>query len=199
MRIDILSGTAVAVRGNEIDTDRIIPARYMKVVTFDGLGQYAFQDERFDAEGNRRTHPFNDEKYTSASVLLVNKNFGCGSSREHAPQALHRWGIKAIIGESFAEIFAGNCTSMGIPAVTTDSEEIEALMKAAEEDSSLRFEINLDSMKVSAEGISVDLNMPAASRAALLGGTWDSTASLLEGADLIEKKLGDLPYITGFS
>ena len=171
----------------------------MKVVTFDGLGQYAFQDERFDAEGNRRTHPFNDEKYTSASVLLVNKNFGCGSSREHAPQALHRWGIKAIIGESFAEIFAGNCTSMGIPAVTTGSEEIEALMKAAEEDSSLRFEINLDSMKVSAEGISVDLNMPAASRAALLGGTWDSTASLLEGADLIEKKLGDLPYITGFS
>ena len=195
MKIETISGTAVAVRGNEIDTDRIIPARYMKVVTFDGLGQYAFQDERFDPEGNIRKHPFNDEKYSGASILLVNKNFGCGSSREHAPQALHRWGIKAVVGESFAEIFAGNCTSMGIPAVTAEAGDIEKLMSAAEGNPSVEFMLDLGSMRASAAGLSVDLNMPAASRAALLGGTWDSTASLLSGAELIEKKRRELPYI----
>ena len=184
MKIETVSGTAVAVRGNEIDTDRIIPARYMKVVTFDGLGQYAFQDERFDTEGNIRRHPFNEKKYEGASILLVNKNFGCGSSREHAPQALHRWGIRAIVGESFAEIFAGNCTSMGIPAVTAGVEDIEVLMKASESEPDLIFILDLGTMKVSAGSISVELKMQASSRAALLAGTWDSTASLLDGADL---------------
>ncbi|WP_368280562.1 3-isopropylmalate dehydratase small subunit 2, partial [Halalkalicoccus subterraneus] len=116
--IDSVSGTAIPIRGNDIDTDQIIPARFMKVVTFDGLGEFAFFDQRFDSEDNEKDHPFNEEQYQEANVLVVNSNFGCGSSREHAPQALQRWGIDAIVGESFASIFAGNCLALGIPTVT---------------------------------------------------------------------------------
>ena len=131
--IDSVTGTGVPVRGNDIDTDQIIPARFMKVVTFDGLGEFAFFDQRFDDEDNQKEHPFNEPQFQDASVLAVNANFGCGSSREHAPQALMRWGIDAIIGESFAEIFAGNCLALGIPTVTADHETIVELQEWIDE------------------------------------------------------------------
>src|ERR1700745_2689343 len=133
VKITQVSGTAVAIRGNDIDTDRIIPARYLKEVTFARMGSYPFFDERFDAEGKQKPHPLNDVKHKGASILFVNKNFGCGSSREHAPQALYRFGIQAIVGESFAAIFAGNCTIMGVPTVTVSAKEIEQLMKSVED------------------------------------------------------------------
>src|SRR5437870_13433395 len=120
-------GRAIAVRGNDIDTDRIIPARYLKEITFTRMGEYPFFDERFDSSGKRKLHPFNDPRFKGASILFVNKNFGCGSSREHAPQALYRCGIKAIVGESFAAVFAGNCVMMGLPAATGSSPELAEL------------------------------------------------------------------------
>src|SRR5919197_6455079 len=139
VKITQVSGTAVPIRGNDIDTDRIIPARYLKEVTFARMGDYPFFDERFDPSGNKKDHPFNDPEYKGASILFVNKNFGCGSSREHAPQALYRFGINAIVGESFAAIFAGNCTMMGLPAVTVSHAEIETMMKTVENDPQTRF------------------------------------------------------------
>jgi 3-isopropylmalate/(R)-2-methylmalate dehydratase small subunit len=118
--VEYVSGTGIPMRGNDIDTDQIIPARFMKVVTFDGLGEFAFFDQRFDEDDNEKEHPMNEERFKDANVMVVNQNFGCGSSREHAPQALMRWGIDAFIGESFAEIFAGNCLALGMPTVTAD-------------------------------------------------------------------------------
>ena len=133
VKITKVTGTAVPIKGNDIDTDRIIPARYLKEVTFARMGDYPFFDERFDASGKKKDHPLNDPEYKGASLLFVNKNFGCGSSREHAPQALYRFGIQAIVGESFAAIFAGNCTIMGVPTVTVSAKEMEQLMKSVEE------------------------------------------------------------------
>src|SRR5215831_18321264 len=129
VKIIEISGTAVLIRGNDIDTDRIIPARYLKEPTFARMGDYPFFDERFDSSGKKKDHPLNDPEYRGASVLFVNKNFGCGSSREHAPQALYRFGIQAIVGESFAAIFAGNCVIIGMPIVTIPQSEIEALQR----------------------------------------------------------------------
>src|SRR5512134_255490 len=133
VKITRVSGTAVPIRGNDIDTDRIIPARYLKEVTFARMGGYPFFDERFDASGKKKDHPLNDPEYQGASILFVNKNFGCGSSREHAPQALYRFGIQAIVGESFAAIFAGNCTIMGLPTVTAGPNEVDLMMKTVAE------------------------------------------------------------------
>jgi 3-isopropylmalate/(R)-2-methylmalate dehydratase small subunit len=194
MKIETISGSCIAVRGNEIDTDRIIPARFMKVVSFDGLGEAAFFDERFNADGSKKSHPFNSEVFQGASILLVNKNFGCGSSREHAPQALMRWGIKAVIGESFAEIFAGNCNSMGIPTASVSAVVIEKLMSMVEAEPGLQMTFNLLSEEVSLNGEVFPVSMNDSSRKALLAGTWDSTASLLESIDEIKKKDQDLPY-----
>src|SRR6059058_4973495 len=143
VKITQVSGTAVPIRGNDIDTDRIIPARYLKEVTFARMGDYPFFDERFDASGRKKDHPFNDPEYQGASILFVNKNFGCGSSREHAPQALYRFGIQAIVGESFAAIFAGNCVMMGLPAVTVSSAEIEELMQSSEKNPQTVYAIDL--------------------------------------------------------
>jgi 3-isopropylmalate/(R)-2-methylmalate dehydratase small subunit len=197
--ISSVSGTAIAVRGNDIDTDRIIPARYMKVVTFDGLGEYAFRDVRFLEDGTKTDHPFNNPAYRGASILLVNKNFGCGSSREHAPQALMRWGIAGIVGESFAEIFAGNCNALGIPAVRIDEDTIDQLMKTAESDPELNVTIDLDREKVIAGGREYAAQLPPAFRQALLTGAWDSTAELLQNRDAIDRVAATLPYTTNFA
>ena len=143
-----ISGRAVPIRGNDIDTDRIIPARYLKEITFARMGEFPFYDERFDAEGKPKPHPFNDAKYKGASILLVNKNFGCGSSREHAPQAIYRFGIHAVVGESFAAIFAGNCVMLGMPAVTVASSDIELLMQLVESNPQLVLTLDLESKKL---------------------------------------------------
>ncbi len=175
-KITRVTGSAVLVRGNDIDTDRILPARYLKEVTFSRMGEYPFYDERFDAAGKPKPHPFNDPKYKGASILFVNKNFGCGSSREHAPQALFRYGIHAIVGESFAAIFASNCVMMGIPTVTVSSEEMEELMKSAESLSKTVYTVDLETKFLSYDGKQVRFDLPASYRSALVMGAWDSTS-----------------------
>ncbi len=193
-----IKGTAIPLHGDEIDTDRIIPARYLKCVTFEGIGRYAFFDERFDEEGNGKPHPFNDPRYRGASVLLTNKNFGCGSSREHAPQSLLDFGIKAFIGESFAEIFAGNCTALGLPAVTVSREDILDLMSRVEEDPALEIEIDMKEKKAVTPGKVYAFHLPESTHKAFLLGKWDSTDVLLANKTAIEKKAEALPYIRGF-
>jgi len=197
-KIREISGRAVAVRGNDIDTDRIIPARYMKELTFDSLGRYSFQDQRFDAAGKSTDHPFNDPRYQGASVLLVNKNFGCGSSREHAPQALMRWGIRALIGESFAEIFAGNCSAIGVPTLTVGHEEIEQLMKQVEADPATLLHLDLESRTLQAGDSRLSFSLPESQARVLLSGTWDSTATLLEDQKEIRATATPLPYLKDF-
>lgn len=197
--VDEVRGKAIAIRGNDIDTDAIIPARFMKCVTFDGLGEYAFFDERYDSEGNPKPHPFNDERFADASILIVNSNFGCGSSREHAPQALAKWGIRAVVGESFAEIFAGNCTAMGIPALTMDHDKIETLINLVEENPGVELNVRVREQIVQVERRVFEGFIPSASRNSLLGGTWDSTALLLSDRESIKETAKNLPYIHGFS
>lgn len=193
-----ISGRAVAVRGNDIDTDRIIPARYLKEVSFARMGEYPFFDERFDASGKPRPHPFNDARFTGASILFVNKNFGCGSSREHAPQALYRFGIKAIVGESFAAIFAGNCVMMGLPAVTVGAGEIEALMQSLERNPETVFAIDLESKSISYGEKRTDCDLPETARNALTTGSWDSTGMLRANLSQARKVAAQLPYTRGF-
>ena len=194
----VIAGTAIPLRGDDIDTDRIIPARYLKCVTFEELGQYAFYDERFDPEGAGKPHPFNDERFSGAEILLVNRNFGCGSSREHAPQSLMRMGIRALVGESFAEIFAGNCTALGIPAAQVSHEDIEKLMSLVERDPETLLTVDLEAKTVSAENLSVSLTMPESYRRALASGTWDTTTALLANHNEIKKVAEHLPYISGY-
>lgn len=199
IKITRLSAPGVAVRGNDIDTDRIIPARFMKCVTFEGLGEFAFYDARRDETGALNSHPFNDPASKGAGVLVVNQNFGCGSSREHAPQALEKWGIKALIGESFAEIFAGNCCAMGIPAVCLAHADLERLQSAIEDRPGLEITIDLAEAKVYWEKESAGLTMPAAHRSSLLDGSWDSTAVLLEDPQAIGRTASNLAYLNSFS
>lgn len=194
-----VEGRAVPIRGNDIDTDRIIPARFMKVVTFEGLGQYAFYDQRYGEDGSTREHPFNDSRYQGAKILLVNANFGCGSSREHAPQALARWGIQAVIGESFAEIFSGNCTAMGIPAVAVPHESIEALISRVEAHPETVINVNVREGTISADDLYFEFELPPASRSALIAGTWDSTSTLLSNLEDIHRTAAELPYLNAFS
>jgi len=194
-----LSGRALPLRGNDIDTDRIIPARYLKEITFSRMGEYPFFDERFDASGKPKPHPFNDPKYRGASILLVNKNFGCGSSREHAPQALYRFGIHAIVGESFAAIFAGNCVMMGVPTVTVGSAEIEELMRLAEGSPQTVFSLDLETKRLSFGECQISCEIPDTYRNALTSGSWDSTSMLHANLDKVKKVAGKLPYLSGFS
>lgn len=194
-----LSGTAIPVRGNDIDTDRILPARYLKETTFDRMGEYPFFDERFDSDGRPKPHPFNDPKFRGASLLFANQNFGCGSSREHAPQALYRFGIHAIVGESFAAIFAGNCVMIGIPAVTIASADMEALMRAVEFNPQIIFTLDLEAKTLFHEQEKVfPITMPETSRKALLDGAWDSTSVLRANLGKLREVAAKLPYTGGF-
>jgi 3-isopropylmalate/(R)-2-methylmalate dehydratase small subunit len=193
-----IEGRALPFQGNDVDTDRIIPARFLRCVTFDGLGEQVFRDERFDESGAARQHPFNDETYTGAAILFVNRNFGCGSSREHAPQAIMRFGIKAIVGESFAEIFAGNCTSLGIPVMTGDEATLQQLQSRAQEQPDTRFSLDLEALSIGFDGQKIGLEMNSAARTALLGGTWNTLDELLLNEQQIEQVSERLPYINGF-
>lgn len=197
-RITRVVGRAVLVRGNDIDTDRIIPARYLKEITFARMGEYPFFDERFDASGKPKPHPFNDVRFHGASILFVNKNFGCGSSREHAPQALYRFGIHAIVGESFAAIFAGNCVMMGLPAVTVSAAEIGELMGVAEKNPQAVFSLNLEGKTLSYGERQVRFDIPETYRNALVTGSWDSTSMLRANLDKVRRVAAKLPYTTGF-
>lgn len=197
-KITQVSGTAVPIRGNDIDTDRIIPARYLKEVTFARMGEYPFFDERFDTAGKKKDHPFNDPEYGGASILFVNKNFGCGSSREHAPQAIYRFGIKAIVGESFAAIFAGNCTMMGLPTVTVGAKEIAQLMRSVEENPRTEYLVDLENRTISYGNQKIAIDLPDTYRTALTKGYWDSTVLLRANLEQVKKTAAKLPYMDNF-
>jgi 3-isopropylmalate/(R)-2-methylmalate dehydratase small subunit len=192
-----ITGPAIAVRGNDIDTDRIIPARYLKCVVFDGLGTHAFADDRAQLRERGQTHPFDDPRFAGARILFVTKNFGCGSSREHAPQAIMRWGrgIRAVVGVSFAEIFAGNCQALGIPCPTATANDLARVMAACEAEPALEFRLDLDAMTLTGARLTIPVALPPGPRSQLLAGTWDSTAELLAGREAIATTVARLPYL----
>ena len=190
-KITQINGKCISLVGNDIDTDRIIPARFLKCVSFDSLGNSVFEDDRENLKGR---HPFDLEKNKNASILIVNSNFGCGSSREHAPQALMRWGIKAIIGESFAEIFYSNCIAIGIPCFTLPKKSIQDIQKY-NDNKSFFLEIDLKKSLAKAEDLKFQLDIKESSKKMFLSGEWDATSTLLENENLIEKKNNDLPYL----
>lgn len=196
-KITQVAGRGVYVPGEDIDTDRIIPARFMKCVTFDGLGEFAFYDERKAEDGTDKEHPLNDSRFTGAKILLSGSNFGCGSSREHAPQALYRFGFRAIIAESFAEIFFGNSTTLGIPCVIMAREDIQALAGIIGEQPDQMITLDLLESKVSAADMDFKIVIPDHAREALTKGKWDAIADLLEAVPEINTVAAKLPYFQG--
>jgi len=195
-KITQVGGTAVYVPGDDIDTDRIIPARFMKCITFDGLGEFAFIDVRVDpTTGEKTEHPLNDPRFAGASILLSGSNFGCGSSREHAPQALYRYGFRAIVAESFAEIFFGNSTTLGIPCVVMSSGDIRAVAAIIEADPAAEVTVDLTENKFSIADMDFAIKLPTHAHEALTNGKWDAIADLLEGIPAVEKTAGKLPYM----
>lgn len=194
-KITSVSGRAVHVPGADIDTDRIIPARFMKCVTFDGLGEFAFYDVRKNEDGSNREHPLNEPRFQGASILLADSNFGCGSSREHAPQALYRFGFRGVIAESFAEIFFGNCTTLGIPCVIATAEDIKAVSDAVNADPSVEVKIDLEKERVFYGDKSFPITSPATAREALISGHWDAIGELLEGKDAVATRMQALGWV----
>jgi len=193
--ITYVSGHAIPLRGNDIDTDRIMPARFLKVVSFEGLEKHVFED---DKKTNRGQHPFGDMRYDGASILVVNSNFGCGSSREHAPQGLVRFGIRAIIGESFSEIFLGNSSVLGLPCLTADHATIDALQSIVEKAPDVDISVDIETGTVTAGSLTFTASMPAPLRDAFVHGKWDPTAMLLDRFDEVRAVGKRLPYVAGF-
>jgi 3-isopropylmalate/(R)-2-methylmalate dehydratase small subunit len=189
-----ISGRGIPLPGNDIDTDRIIPARFLKAVTFEGLGEHAFEDARKqDPE-----HPFNQKVYEGASILVAGLNFGCGSSREHAPESLKRWGVKAIIAGSFAEIFFGNCTTLGIPCLTASMDDVLWLQRAIGRDPSQPVVVDVKGKTVRVGDRTIPVHIPDGPYNQLVSGTWNAMSVLLEAGDTIEATAAKLPYIEGF-
>jgi 3-isopropylmalate/(R)-2-methylmalate dehydratase small subunit len=193
-----ITGRALVLRGDDIDTDRIMPARFLRSVSFDGLEAHVFEDDRKALADGGSTHPFDLAGSRAATVLLVNKNFGCGSSREHAPQGIARRGIKAIVGESFAEIFFANSTALGVPCVAVSAADAQSLMDAVDSAPGIEVAVDLAAMRVRAGALDVAASMPASAREAFLAGTWDATALLTADYDEVRKAALRLPYIAGF-
>lgn len=191
-------GKAIAIHGNDIDTDRVIPARFLKALTFAALGDYPFYDERFDKHGNALDHPFNRDASQGATLLFANTNFGCGSSREHAPQALHRWGINALVAVSYGEIFAGNCERLGVPATTASKDDIEKLQALADSAPETAWMLDLDAMTVSGGGLVVAISLPEGRRQSLLHGYWNTTDALVANIDKSREVHQRLPYTRNY-
>jgi 3-isopropylmalate/(R)-2-methylmalate dehydratase small subunit len=189
-----IAGRGIPLPGNDIDTDRIIPARFLKEVTFASMGEHAFED----AKKQNPEHPFNQKVYEGAAVLVVGQNFGCGSSREHAPQALMRWGIRAIVGGSFGEIFFGNCVMLGIPCLVATQADLEWLQKAIGREPQASVAVDVEKQEVRFGDRVIKATVPDGPRNQLVGGTWDSTAVLLEAGAAIEATATKLPYVAGF-
>jgi 3-isopropylmalate/(R)-2-methylmalate dehydratase small subunit len=192
-----VTGRAVFIPGADIDTDRIIPARFMKCVTFDGLGEFAFYDVRFNPDtGEKTDHPLNDARFDGASILVAGVNFGCGSSREHAPQSLRKYGFNGIIAESFAEIFFGNSTTLAMPCVIASAGDIEKLREAIEADPATMVTIDVDQLRVTTScGLGFPVTMPDSARDALVSGRWDPIQELLDNEKAIESKARELHYV----
>ena len=190
-KISQISGKCISLIGNDIDTDRIIPARFLKCIDFDALGKSVFEDDRKTLKGS---HPFDLKENQDSSILIVNSNFGCGSSREHAPQALMRWGIRAIIGESFAEIFYSNCIAIGIPCFTLNKKSIQNIQEY-NISKNLFLEIDLKNSSAKSEDLNFNLDIKESTKQMFLSGEWDATATLLENSSLVDRKFKELPYI----
>lgn len=193
-RIDRVEGSAIPLRGANIDTDRVIPARFLKSVTFEGLGEHVFEDDR----KSTTDHPFSEPRYRRASILLTNENFGSGSSREHAPQALMRWGLAACVGESFSEIFQANALVIGLPCATADATDIEYLMRCAEQDANQRMVLCVSELTLQVLDRTISVAMPPTARQALLNGTWDATGLLLDQFHEVRTVAARLPYVKAF-
>ena len=191
-RIDHVTGRGIPLRGHDIDTDRIIPARYLKAISFEGIEKHVFADDRSDP-----AHAFNQPQFQGASVLLVNRNFGCGSSREHAPQALQRWGIKAVVGEVFSEIFFGNSVQLGLPCLTVSHDDVERLMAGVEADPTTPIDVDVVGLRVTSGGVTASATMARAAHEALTTGLWDGTGLLLADFDQVRELADSLPYVTG--
>lgn len=196
--VNHLSGRGIPLRGHDIDTDRIIPARFLKCVSFEGLETHAFEDDRKQLEERGQVHPFSNPRYQGASILIVNGNFGCGSSREHAPQAIQRWGIRAVVGESFSEIFFGNSVALGMPCLTVSAHDAEALLSAVETDPAAEVSLSVGGESVEVNGQRYKAFVPAGAREAFTAGTWDATGMLLDDFDQVRNVANSLPYVSGF-
>ncbi|HTM05584.1 MAG TPA: 3-isopropylmalate dehydratase small subunit [Vicinamibacterales bacterium] len=196
--ITSVTGRGLPLRGDDIDTDRIMPARFLRGISFDGLEQHVFEDDRSKPMHPYNRHPFDVSQYRGASVLIVNRNFGCGSSREHAPQGLHRWGIQAIIGESFAEIFFGNAGMIGMPCVTAAPADIERLMELVEKQPQAPLTIDLAAGLCDVAGFRCQVSVPPKVREAFITGAWDTTGMLLDHFEQVEQTADRLPYVHGF-
>ena len=194
-KITTVAGRGVFVPGNDIDTDRIIPARFMKCVTFDGLGEFLFYDVRKNADGTDKPHPLNDPRFRGATVLLSGANFGCGSSREHAPQAIQKHGFRAVIAENFAEIFFGNCATLGIPCVSAAREDIAKIAAAIEADPRTELVIDVAAQEVRFAGQRIKVAIRDTARDALVNGRWDPIGELLEGRSAVAAAVAHLPYL----
>ncbi|NJR64924.1 MAG: 3-isopropylmalate dehydratase small subunit [Leptolyngbyaceae cyanobacterium CRU_2_3] len=192
-QIKSVTGRGIPLVGNDIDTDRIIPARFLRCVTFDGLGAQVFADDRAQTQGQ---HAFDQPQYQGATLLVVNRNFGCGSSREHAPQAIAKWGIRAIVGESFAEIFLGNCVAIGMPCVTADSASLQQLQDWLAENPRNSATLDLAAMQVNFGNHSISVCMGEGPRNMFLSGTWDACGQLVAQADQVQKMAVKLPYVS---
>jgi 3-isopropylmalate/(R)-2-methylmalate dehydratase small subunit len=195
-----LAGTAMPLRGDSIDTDRIIPARFLRAISFEGLETHLFEDDRQQLDAvSPGVHPLSNPAYHGASLLLVNANFGCGSSREHAPQAIRRYGFRAVIGESFSEIFFGNSLVMGLPCVNASQPDIERLMAVVEQSPTTIVSLDIAQGQVTAGDLTVAITLPAAARESFVEGTWDATGLLLENYHEVEAVAARLPYVAGWS
>lgn len=194
-KITTVSGKGVCVPGSDIDTDRIIPARFMKCVTFDGLGEYLFYDVRHDADGNLKDHPLNEDRFADASILLSGINFGCGSSREHAPQAIYRAGFRAVIAQSFAEIFFGNCATLGVPCVIASADAIDKVAAAVDVDPSTDIVIDVEAKVVHYGNSEISIEIPDSARDAFLAAQWDPIGELLDGEEEISETARKLSYM----
>jgi len=194
-KIISLTGRGVGVPGNDIDTDRIIPARFMKCVTFDGLGEYLFHDVRKNADGTDQPHPLNDPRFKGAAILLSGANFGCGSSREHAPQAIQKYGFKAVVAEGFAEIFFGNCVTLGIPCFEASRDDIGKIAAAVGKDPATAITVDVAKQEIRFAGQTVPAVVRASARDALMNGRWDAIGELIEGLPAVKSTATALPYL----
>jgi 3-isopropylmalate/(R)-2-methylmalate dehydratase small subunit len=198
-KIQVIEGRALPMRGEDIDTDRIMPARFLKSITFEGLEQHVFEDDRLEAKRAGHVHPFDEARYQGASILLANRNFGSGSSREHAPQGLNRWGIRAVVAESFAEIFFGNSLMIGLACLTASEKDVEALMSLVERDPGTTLKVDLKAGTCQAPGLTVAVSIPDHVRDTLMTGAWDTTGLLLDRYEDVNAVSSRLPYLSGFS
>jgi 3-isopropylmalate/(R)-2-methylmalate dehydratase small subunit len=197
-QIQVVEGHALPLRGDDMDTDRIMPARFLKSITFEGLEQHVFEDDRLAAKRSGQVHPFDDPRFQGASILLGNRNFGAGSSREHAPQGLNRWGIRAVVAESFAEIFFGNSLMIGLACVTASARDVAALMSLVERDPRATLTVDVKAGTCQAPGMTVAIAIPDHVRDALMTGAWDTTGLLLDNYAEVTAVAMKLPYLAGF-